>query len=139
MNRIFKFAGIGVITVTMTACSMSRVLPLETEVAAASAPVADQKRRQGLDSTDAEMIKSVVARAETASSDQHALAWSNPDTGNRGTIMAIDRFVGSDGQACKKFQTTVTTFMGISIYNGETCELKRGFWVLSWFLRDGES
>ena len=27
--------------------------------------------------------------------------------------------------------------MGISLYNGETCELKKGLWVLSWFLRDG--
>jgi surface antigen len=64
------------------------------------------------------------------------LAWSNPDTGNHGTIMAINKFVGNEGQSCKKFQTTVDSFTGISIYNGEACELRHGTWVLSRFMRD---
>ena len=66
----------------------------------------------------------------------HLLAWSNPETGNSGTITAIDKFIGNHGQSCKKFRTTVDSFMGISLYNGETCELKPGFWVLSWFIRE---
>jgi surface antigen len=90
---------------------------------------------QGVASADAEVIKTVVADAE-ADGNANLLAWSNPDTGSKGTITAINKFTGSHGQKCKKFQTTVDTFMGISIYNGETCELRRGFWVLSWFLRD---
>ena len=98
--------------------------------------VAKPVKGEGIDSTDAELIKSVVAETENGQ-DGSVLAWQNPDTGNRGTITAIDRFVGSHGQKCKKFQTTVDSFMGISLYNGETCELKKGFWVLSWFIRDG--
>ena len=98
--------------------------------------IAKPVKGEGIDSTDAELIKSVVAETENGQAGS-ALAWQNPDTGNRGTITAIDRFVGSHGQKCKKFQTTVDSFMGISLYNGETCELKKGFWVLSWFIRDG--
>lgn len=92
-------------------------------------------KAEGIDSTDAEMIKSLVANAGTEP-ESNVLAWSNPDTGNRGTIMAIDKFVGGHGQNCKKFRTTVDSFTGISVYNGETCEMKQGSWVLSWFTRD---
>lgn len=87
---------------------------------------------EGIETADAEIIKSVVAGSE----ETNILAWQNPETGNKGTITAINKFTGSHGQKCKKFQTTVDTFMGISLYNGETCELKKGFWVLSWFLKD---
>jgi len=87
---------------------------------------------KNIETADAEIIKSAVAASEST----NILAWQNPETGNKGTITAIDKFTGSHGQKCKKFQTTVDTFMGISLYNGETCELKKGFWVLSWFLKD---
>lgn len=86
---------------------------------------------EGIGSEDAEIIKRVVAQSDA----DNLLAWQNPESGNKGTITAIDNFVGSHGQHCKKFQTTVDSFMGISLYNGETCELKKDFWVLSWFLR----
>ncbi|MCF6320276.1 MAG: hypothetical protein L3J32_00695 [Rhizobiaceae bacterium] len=90
---------------------------------------------EGVEGTDAEVIKTIVVDAENIKPKTSELAWSNPDTGNSGTILAIDRFIGSSGQKCKKFQTTVDSFMGISLYDGETCEVKRGLWVLSWFMR----
>jgi len=85
----------------------------------------------GIGSEDAEIIKTTVASAD----ESGLLAWQNPETGSKGTITAIDNFIGENGNQCKKFQTTVDSFMGISLYNGETCELKPGFWALSWFLR----
>ncbi len=90
----------------------------------------------GLDPTDAEAIKLTVADADMETSQSNLLAWSNPETGSSGTITAIDQFVGNEGQSCKKFRTTVDSFMGIALYEGETCELKKGFWVFSWFIRD---
>lgn len=121
-----------VASVFLSACSVSNTLtetssPDTMVTSSVSKPV----KQEGIDSTDAELIKTVVADSES----EKALAWQNPDTGNKGTITAIDKFIGSHGQQCKKFQTTVDTFMGISLYNGETCELRKGFWVLSWFLR----
>ena len=136
--RLFKVAGLALIAASLAGCSMSRTAALETEDRLVTASVAKPVKAEGVDSTDAELIKSVVAEAEAANNGESVLAWSNPDTGSKGTIMAIDKFVGSHGQKCKKFQTTVDSFMGISIYNGETSELKKGFWVLSWFLRDGD-
>jgi surface antigen len=134
-RTIIKLAAIGAVTLCLGACSLSsRTAAVEPEMITAS--IAKPVKAEGIDSTDAELIKEVVAKSEDAKTTSHELAWSNPDTGNRGTIMAIDKFVGNHGQQCKKFQTTVDSFMGISIYHGETCELRAGFWVLSWFLRD---
>ncbi|MCG6859552.1 MAG: hypothetical protein LJE67_15950 [Salaquimonas sp.] len=121
------------------ACSLnSATAGLENEPSIITSSVTKPVKAEGIDSTDAEMIKDTVAQAEAEPKDGDLLAWSNPDTGNRGTIMAIDKFVGGHGQKCKKFQTTVDSFMGVSLYNGETCELRQGFWVLSWLLRDKE-
>ena len=128
-----SLASIAVLScLVLQACSVSSPLNnIATEDTVINASVTKPVEPQGIDSTDAEIIKTVVAESDKT----NALAWSNPDTGTKGTITAIDRFTGSHGQNCKKFQTTVDTFMGISLYNGETCELKKGFWVLSWFLK----
>lgn len=136
---IIKLATACLLAVGVSACSLNaNMASLESEPAIITSSITKPVEAEGIDSTDAELIKNVVAEAETAGPSESALAWSNPDTGNRGTIMAINKFVGSHGQKCKKFQTTVDSFMGISLYNGETCELRKGFWVLSWFLRENE-
>ena len=117
----------------LAGCSISNgVSSLENDDRLVTRSVAKPAQPEGIASDDAEIIKTVVAESD----EEKLLAWQNPETGNKGTITAIDNFIGSHGQQCKKFQTTVDTFMGISLYNGETCELRKGFWVLSWFLRE---
>ena len=133
-RQVIQAAMIAILCGTLSACSLSSTLgTTSSENELVTGSVTKPVQQQGIGSTDAELIKSVVADA--TDKNNPTLAWSNPDTGNKGTITAIDKFVGSHGQKCKKFQTTVDTFMGISLYNGETCELKKGFWVLSWFIR----
>ncbi len=133
VKSIARATLISVACITLPACSVSSnpgVTASEDQIITGSVtkPIAPE----GIETADAEIIKTAVASSETS----NVLAWQNPETGNKGTITAIDKFIGSHGQKCKKFQTTVDTFMGISLYNGETCELKKGFWVLSWFLKD---
>ena len=132
-TRVVQVTVFSAACVALSACSVSSSLgetPTEDQIITGS--VTKPVQPEGIETADAEIIKSVVVESETS----NMLAWQNPDTGNKGTITAIDKFIGSHGQKCKKFQTTVDTFMGISLYNGETCELKKGFWVLSWFLKD---
>lgn len=132
-NRLAKAIVTSVACLAISACSVSSTLnetPSEDQIITGS--VTKPVQPEGIETADAEIIKSAVAESDTS----NILAWQNPETGNKGTITAIDKFTGSHGQKCKKFQTTVDTFMGISLYNGETCELKKGFWVLSWFLKD---
>lgn len=94
--------------------------------------VVAQTKPEGVAATDADIIKSVVTTAAVPESI-NALAWQNPETGSSGTITAIDNFMGKHGQKCRGFKTSVDTFMGISFYNGEACQISPGQWVLSWF------
>lgn len=133
VNRLIKAMFIASTCLVISGCSLSSNLgETSTEDQIITGSVTKPIRPEGIETADAEIIKSAVA----SSGETNVLAWQNPETGNKGTIMAIDKFTGSHGQKCKKFRTTVDNFMGISLYNGETCELKKGFWVLSWFLKE---
>lgn len=133
VNRLARAVVFSAALVALSGCSLSSSLgEAASEDQIITGSVTKPVKPEGIETADAEIIKSVVAGSETS----NVLAWQNPETGNKGTIMAIDKFTGSHGQKCKKFRTTVDTFMGISLYNGETCELKKGFWVLSWFLKE---
>ncbi len=131
-----KACAIVVLGVLVSSCSVtSQTASLTDEDLLVTGSVAKPNKPEGVDGTDAELIKTVVVDSGPIKPQSSELAWNNPDTGNSGTIVAIDKFVGSHGQSCKKFQTTIDSFMGISLYDGETCEVKRGLWVLSWFTR----
>lgn len=94
--------------------------------------VVKKAKPEGIEATDAELIKSTVVAAG-ASKDVTPLAWQNPQTGSSGAIVAIDNFMGKHGQKCRGFKTSVANFMGIAYYNGETCQISGEKWVLSWF------
>jgi surface antigen len=131
--------GIAVCTLLLAlqACSLgANQALLESEPQIITSSVTRPVKADGIDSSDAEAIKSAVANAVPQKAPDLSLAWSNPDTGNHGTIMAIEKYVGSHGQQCKKFRTTVDSFKGVSLYNGEACEVASDSWVLSWFLRE---
>ena len=135
--RKLPAAGLIVLLATsLAACTVTRQMSsLVEEDNLVTGSVSEPVKKEGVESTDADVIKEIVADTNAEKVKTSALAWSNPDTGNSGTIVAIDKFVGSHGQKCKKFQTTIDSFVGISFYDGETCEVKRGMWVLSWFTR----
>ena len=94
--------------------------------------VVEKAKTEGIEETDAELIKTTVAGASHVSATK-PLAWSNPKTGSTGAIVAIDKFMGKHGQKCRGFKTSVDNFMGIAFYNGEACQISAGEWVLSWF------
>ena len=94
--------------------------------------VVKKAKPEGIEETDAELIKSTVVAAGPAKTVT-PLAWQNPQTGSSGAIVAIDNFMGKHGQKCRGFKTSVANFMGIAYYNGETCQISGEKWVLSWF------
>jgi surface antigen len=135
--RFFNGVIVLVLGAVLSGCAVGKTMSkLESEPELITGSVTKSVEDEGIDPTDAETIKITVVDAEQAVEAKNLLSWRNPQTGNSGTISAIDSFIGTHGQSCKKFRTTVDSFMGISLYNGETCELKKGFWVLSWFIRD---
>ena len=119
---------------TVSGCAVSgNTLP---EIASSdeiiTGTVAAQSKSEGVAETDAQIIKTAVVGASSASTIK-PLAWQNPETGSSGSIVAIDKFMGKHGQKCRGFKTSVATFMGIAFYDGEACQISPGQWVLSWF------
>lgn len=133
---LFQTVCLGILALGMSACTLSKTIKtsdLQSELVTGS--ISKVVEAEGIDATDTEVIKTTVVQNDSTQASSSALAWQNPNTGNSGTIIAIEKFVGPQGHQCKKFQTTVDSFMGISIYDGETCEMKKGFWVLSHFFK----
>jgi surface antigen len=121
----------------ISACSVTKTMKLDTaQMETVTGSISAPMKAQGIDDTDAELIKSAVAGTGNGEPESNVLAWSNPDTGNRGTITAVNEFVSDGGQNCRKFRTTVDSFVGISQYSGEACEMTKGSWVLSSLYRN---
>lgn len=121
-------------TIAMSGCAINgNTLPqVANDKSIVTESVAKGATPAGIAQGDAEVIKSAVAKAPIEERIK-PLAWSNPQTGSTGTIVAIDKFMGKHGQQCRGFKTSVDTFMGIAFYNGEACQISPGEWVLSWF------
>lgn len=132
-GSFFTLAALG-IALTSTACAVTgNSLPQVTSgEQLVTNSVVKTTKPEGISDTDAEVIKTAVSEAQLEPVVK-PLAWTNPDTGSSGTIVAIDKFMGKHGQKCRGFKTSVASFMGISFYNGEACEISAGEWVLSWF------
>jgi surface antigen len=137
LRRLIIVSCLGIATAS---CSLSgpKIASLESDASLVTDSVSEPVKKEGIASTDADVIKTTVAQARIKPGSSLALAWANPSTGSSGTIMAIDKYLGKHGQKCRVFKTTVSTFMGIAFYNGEACQISPKEWVLSWF-RPSES
>jgi len=136
-NGLLRPAAVFLLFGFIAGCSLSgpKTAGLASDATLITGSVAKPVQVAGIETTDAEVIKTTVADARINSSSAMALAWVNPNTGSSGTITTIDNFLGKHGQKCRGFKTTVSTFMGIAFYNGETCQVSPTEWVLSWFRR----
>ncbi len=77
---------------------------------------------------DSEAIRRVVETAVPSAGA--ALAWTNPATGNSGTITELVAIRGADGSACRDFRATVATIAGVGLYAGRACKGHLGLWDL---------
>lgn len=121
------------LSVTLGGCSVAQnILPENLRFNQQKAQ--ENSKKGGLVENDTEIIKNTVAKANINNSTQQ-LAWSNPQTGSSGTVVAINEFMGQDGQKCRSFKTSVATFVGIAFYDGDVCQISPSEWILSLFNR----
>ena len=85
-----------------------------------------------IDPRTAEIIKT---RVSTATAFSAPLEWENEETGASGAITAIESYEGRHGQPCRSFRTSIANFLGVSLFDGETCEVSKRSWILSWLKR----
>jgi len=135
-HLILQSICVGILAVGMSACTLSKAIDTRTiQSELITGSVTKTTEAEGVETGDTQIINSLVGENDQVANPTSSLAWQNPDTGNSGTILVIEKFIGPQGKKCKKFKTTIDSFMGISIYDGETCELKKGIWILSQFFR----
>ena len=92
----------------LAGCSISNgVSSLENDDRLVTRSVAKPAQPEGIASEDAEIIKTVVAESD----EEKLLAWQNPETGNKGTITAIDNF-GTSPFVPNVFFTDTTPSLG---------------------------
>lgn len=117
-----SMGGLGDITGSITVPSAARSGPTGAGKSAEpqAAPAAP---------SDWEAVKRSVAKAPTdrpTKSAEAKIAWSNAETGNSGTISDV---IASNraGNACKGFNTTVSSMDGVRLYRGEVCRTGRSW------------
>ena len=56
--------------------------------------------------------------------------WSNPDSGNSGTVTPTETYEATDGQYCREYQTTVTVGGETQDAYGTACRQPDGGWQI---------
>lgn len=85
---------------------------------------------QALDDRDQKELSNVTQRALNEGTSGQSFAWSNPATGNRGTVSPTSNpYSTADGQQCRDFTTSVTLREGRSATStGTACKQADGSW-----------
>lgn len=122
---------------TLAACALTAALSACAVSGPSSTPPAEpivthaipaHLERDGLERGDVEALKRGVAAAPEGRTD---VAWANETSGASGSITQVASFEARDGRRCRRFSTTIQNFMGVSIFEGETCRVRGTTWILS--------
>jgi len=83
-----------------------------------------------LDERDRAMYSQTAVYAAESGPVGQQQTWSNPQSGNRGTITPTSQpYAGSDGRQCRNFSETITLKDGKSeTINGRRCKNADGSW-----------
>jgi surface antigen len=72
--------------------------------------------------------QTAVQAEQTAVSQNEPIQWTNPETGNRGTIEPTRTYQGESGQTCREYQHTVYVGGRAEQARGNACQQPDGTW-----------
>jgi surface antigen len=78
---------------------------------------------------DADVIRRTVEKTSVVAPTTQ-VAWTNPETGNSGTISDLVPSRAANGAPCRDFRTTVATIGGVRLFAGRACQGYVGPWDL---------
>ncbi|RMF08746.1 MAG: glycine zipper 2TM domain-containing protein [Alphaproteobacteria bacterium] len=81
-----------------------------------------------LDRKDREAMERTTQQALTTSPPGTTSRWTNPDSGNSGTVTPQQSFTNDNGQECREFQQTVTVDSETQTAYGTACRQPDGTW-----------
>ena len=134
-SRPASIAALALVTTMLAGCS-TIMMPLSGWTSSQNGPPADEivtgsiRKPVAADPAgDGEVIRRTVESA-SRSGTPAKLEWSNPATGNSGTISDIVEAKARNGAPCRDFATTLTTIEGVSLHRGRVCQGYLGPWDL---------
>ncbi len=80
--------------------------------------------------SDWQAIRAVAASRFRTAPTGTPLDWSNPDTGNSGTVAALGDPKQSGALSCRAFVLTVSDVRGVRRYQGDACRSGEDAWQL---------
>ncbi len=84
---------------------------------------------KSLDRADQTQMQRATQRAETAPVGQQ-ITWSNPDSGNSGTVTPVREGRDNTGNTCREYQSTVTVGGKTEQAYGTACRQPDGSWKI---------
>jgi surface antigen len=127
-----------VVAATMLAGCSNILMPLNGWGASQATPPADELVTGSIHKpsapalapdSDGEMVRRAVETAKPAAGAAR-IEWSNPTSGNSGTISDLVEARAVNGAPCRDFATTLTTIEGVALYRGRACQGFAGPWDL---------
>jgi surface antigen len=85
-----------------------------------SIPSPDEDAYTDVGADDRKLIAQTIHAALDQDDTVEALAWSNPESGNSGTISSLDVSKFKE-TGCLSFKTTANTITGVRLYEGTAC------------------
>lgn len=79
---------------------------------------------------DRSAIAFALAAGPTSVAKSAAFTWSNPVSGNSGTIISLTREPVAIGTECTRFETTANTIAGVRAYEGLACRDAKTNWTI---------
>ncbi len=121
--------GCSTIIVPLSGLTSSSSEPATDDIATGSIPKPDPRRPSP--ESDADVVRRTIERAAQApASAPVPIAWSNPTSGNSGTISELAPAKAANGAPCRDFATTLATIDGVRLYRGRACQGYTGPWDL---------
>ena len=78
--------------------------------------------------SDGEVVRRTIEAVRPGGPAQ--IPWSNPASGNSGTIADVVEAKAKNGAPCRDFTSTLTTIEGVALYRGRACLGYTGPWDL---------
>jgi surface antigen len=87
---------------------------------------------------DRAIIASAIGKARKQETADAPFSWTNPITGNSGTILSLVDDSVPGGTGCTRFETTANTIGGVRAYDGVACQDLMKDWAVISLAEKGE-
>lgn len=100
---------------------------VDRSVATGSVPIRNTENL-----SDALTVRNAVSSADVTKMAGNPIPWANSSSGSAGVISSINE-EQVNGVTCRRFTTTRHSYEGIAKFDGNTCMMQNGEWMLTSF------